>query len=104
MTHDLKRMLEQSVLHDLECLSSLIIDIRLVQEYISFNKIDQDHENDWQVRNRENTEGIEALNSQMGEVLWMRHQQLLAVKSVLSTRLVSLSKRSPGYSLLNRDA
>ena len=100
MTDDLKRIIEQSVLRDMECLSSLITDIRLVREYISFNLIDKDNENDWQMMDGQD----DGVARGMDGVLWMRHQQLLAAKLVLSTRVPTPSRRSLGPSLLRRDA
>jgi len=99
MTDDLKRIIEQSVLRDMECLSSLITDIRLVHEYISFNLIDKDDENGWPMM-----DGQEDGRTRGMDTLWMRHQQLLAAKLVLSTRVPAPSRRSLGHSLLRRDA
>ena len=49
-----------------------------------------------------NEEEREASSNQLRGALWMRHQQLLAAKSVFSSRLNSPSRRSTGLPSLNR--
>lgn len=87
MTKDLAGVIERAVLKTLERLSDLIVDLRMVQEYIDHNLAAGQQDFDDAIRRQQVVAGVVPL-----------HQQLLAIKTALETKVTQGGNQRPDLS------